>query len=113
MLTGTVLFIVQIYLRNHARSEIHEALHNSVVTFEQFDWQRRRDLAQSAVLLADLPNLRALMTTQDAPTIQDASAGLWKLTESDLFLLADRTGKVMALAYLGGGLPPGCRAGYR
>jgi len=96
-LTVTVLFIVQNYLRNHARSEIHEALHDSVVTYQQFELQRRRELAQSAVLLADLPNLRALMTTEDAPTIEDASADLWRLTESDLFLLADRTGKVMAL----------------
>ena len=97
VLMGTVLLIVQNYLRNHARNEIHEALHNSVVTFQQFELQRQRGLAQSAVLLADLPNLRALMTTQHAPTIQDASADLWQLTGSDLFLLADRTGKVMAL----------------
>jgi signal transduction histidine kinase len=97
VLTGTVLFIVQIYLRNHARREIHEALHNSVVTFQQFELQRQRGLALSAVLLADLPNLRALMTTQHAPTIQDASTDLWHLTGSDLFLLADRSGKVVAL----------------
>jgi len=97
VLMGTVLLIVQTYLRNYARSEIHEALHNSVVTYQQFELQHRRELAQSAVLLADLPNLRALMTSEDAPTIQDASADLWRLTESDLFLLADRTGKVMAL----------------
>jgi hypothetical protein len=97
VLTGTVLFIVQNYLGNHARREIHEAVHSSVVTFQQFELQRQRGLTQSAVLLADLPNLRALMTTQHAPTIQDASADLWQLTGSDLFLLADRTGKVMAL----------------
>lgn len=97
ILTGTVLVIVQNYLRNHARREIDEALHNSVVTFQQFELQRQRGLAQSAVLLADLPNLRALMTTQHAPTIQDASTDLWQLTGSDLFLLADRTGAVMAL----------------
>ncbi|MGO8792946.1 MAG: ATP-binding protein [Terriglobia bacterium] len=97
VLTCTVLFVVQIYLRNHARREIREALHNSVVTFQQFESQRERGLAQSAALLADLPNLRALMTTQHAPTIQDASADLWQLAGSDLFLLADRTGKVMAL----------------
>ncbi|MGA2984366.1 MAG: ATP-binding protein [Terriglobia bacterium] len=97
VLTGAVLFIVQNYLRNHARREIHEALHNSVVTFQQFESQRQRGLAQSAVLVADLPSLRALMTTQHAPTIQDASTDLWQLTGSDLFLLADRTGKVMAL----------------
>jgi len=103
VLTGTVLFIVQNYLRNHARREIVEALHNSVVTFQQFELQRQRGLAQSAALLADLPNLRALMTTQHAPTIQDASADLWQLTRSDLFLLADRTGKVMGLHTLAAG----------
>jgi signal transduction histidine kinase len=97
VLMGTVLFIVQNYLRNHARSEIREALHNSVVTFQQFESQRQLGLAQSAALLADLPNLRALMTTQDAPTIQDASTDVWHLAGSDLFLLADRTGKVVAL----------------
>jgi len=97
VLTGTVLFIVQNYLRNHVRHEISEALHNSVVTFQQFELQRQRGLAQSAGLLADLPNLRALMTTQHAPTIQDASGDLWRLAGSDLFLLADRSGKIMAL----------------
>jgi signal transduction histidine kinase len=97
VLTGTVLFIVQSYLRKHARAEIHEALRNSVEAFQQFDTQQQRELEQSAVLLADLPNLRALMTTQDAPTIQDASRDIWHLTNSDIFLLADRSGKVMAL----------------
>jgi signal transduction histidine kinase len=97
VLTGTALLIVQNYLRNHARSEIREALHDSVITFQQFELQRERQLEQSAALLADLPNLRALMTTEDAPTIQDASRDLWRLTDSDLFVLADRTGKVMAI----------------
>jgi signal transduction histidine kinase len=106
VLTGTVLFIVQIYLRNHARREIHEALNNSVNTFQQFELQRQRGLAQSAVLLADLPNLRALMTTQHAPTIQDASVDLWRLSGSDLFLLADRTGRVMAMHTTAGGYTP-------
>ena len=106
VLTGTVLFIVQNYLRNHARHEIHEALNNSVVTFQQFETQRQRGLAQSAVLLADLPNLRALMTTHHAPTIQDASADLWPLTGSDLFLLADRAGNVMAVHTAASGYAP-------
>ena len=106
VLTGAVLFVVQNYLRNHARREIDEALHNSVVTFQQFDLQRQRGLAQSAALLADLPNLRALMTTHHAPTIQDASADLWRLTGSDLFVLADRGGKVMALHTTAAGYTP-------
>src|SRR5258707_13544374 len=37
------------------------------------------------------------MTTRDAATIQDASHDLWNLAGSDLLLLADPSGKVMAL----------------
>ena len=44
-------------------------------------------------MLADLPNLRALMTTQHEATIQDASSDLWRLAGSDLFVLADRPGR--------------------
>ncbi|HKT12967.1 MAG TPA: HAMP domain-containing sensor histidine kinase [Terriglobia bacterium] len=96
-LTFAVLYIVRSYLRKHARQEIHQALSNSVLTFEHFEQQRQTTLAQSAGITADLPSLRALMTTHHQPTIQDASAGFWKLAGCDLFLLADRSGKVMAL----------------
>jgi signal transduction histidine kinase len=37
------------------------------------------------------------MTTHDPATIQDASRDLWQLAGSDLLLLADSSGKVMAL----------------
>lgn len=96
-LTFAVLYIVRSYLRKHARQEIHQALSNSVLTFQHFEQQRQATLAQSAGVMADLPSLRALMTTHHQPTIQDASTGFWKLAGCDLFLLADRSGKVMAL----------------
>jgi signal transduction histidine kinase len=96
-LTFAMLYIVRSYLRKHARQEIHQALSNSVLTFQHFEQQRQTTLAQSAGVMADLPSLRALMTTHHQPTIQDASTGFWKLAGCDLFLLADRSGKVMAL----------------
>ena len=37
------------------------------------------------------------MTTQDAPTIQDGSTPFWRLAGSDLFLLADPAGRVVAI----------------
>jgi signal transduction histidine kinase len=96
-LTFAVLYIVQNHLQRHARQEIHEGLYNSVTTFQHFEQQRQGTLAHSAGLLADVPNLRALMTTRHQPTIQDASTDFWRLGGCDLFLLADRTGQVMAL----------------
>lgn len=96
-LTSTSLVLVQRSVQSHARSEIFADLHNSVSTFQNFQRERELTLTRSAELLADMPNLRALMTTRDAATIQDASTALWRLAGSDLFVLADRSGQVVAL----------------
>ncbi|MGH9326449.1 MAG: sensor histidine kinase [Terriglobia bacterium] len=103
LLACSSVLIVRARMERKARRDIDEGLSNSVVTFVNF--QRRRDaaLASSARLLADLPIVRALMTTQDAATIQDASREIWQLAGSDLFVLADRAGEVVALhAVIGG-----------
>ncbi len=96
-LTGATLLIVRSRLSGQARQDIGEGLLNSVATFQAFERQRERTLAQSAGLLANLPSLKALMTTEHAATIQDASEEFWKLSGSDLFVMADRSGKIMAL----------------
>jgi signal transduction histidine kinase len=97
LLACTSVLIVRLRMDKKVHEDIHEALSNSVVTFENFQRQHEVALGRSAGLLADLPDLRALMTTQDAATIQDGSRGLWRLAGSDLFVLADPTGNVMAL----------------
>ncbi len=96
-LTCTSLLLVRHSVQKQIRREIFADLRNSVSTFQNFQREREITLTHAAELLADLPNLRALMTTQHEATIQDASSGLWRLAGSDLFLLADRTGRVVAL----------------
>ena len=96
-LTCTSLLLVRHSVQKQVRREIFADLRNSVGTFQNFQRERELTLTHSAELLADLPNLRALMTTQHEATIQDASSGLWRLAGSDLFVLADRTGRVVAL----------------
>src|SRR6266849_596071 len=96
-LTCTSLLLVRHSVQKQVRREIFADLRNSVSTFQNFQRERELTLTHSAELLADLPNLRALMTTQHEATIQDASSDLWRLAGSDLFVLADRTGRVVAL----------------
>jgi signal transduction histidine kinase len=96
-LTFTTLLVVRRTVQKQVRLGIQRDLQNSVSAFHNFQKQREMTLERSAALLADLPNVRALMTTHDAPTIQDASRALWQLSGSDLLLLADTSGKVMAL----------------
>ena len=96
-LTCTTLLLVQHSVRAQVRKEIVSDLRNSTATFQNFQRDRELTLAHSAELVADLPTLRAIMTTEHEPTIQDASRNLWRLAGSDLFVLADRSGKVVAL----------------
>ncbi len=96
-LTFTTLLIVRHSVQGQVRVGIERDLQNSVSAFRNFQKQRETTLEQSAALLADLPNVRALMTTRDASTIQDASREIWELSGSDLLLLADSSAKVMAL----------------
>jgi signal transduction histidine kinase len=106
-LTGGTLLIVQNRLRSHQREEISSELRNSVANFQQFERERELSAIRAAELLANIPNLRAMMTTQDAPTIQDASSELGRLAGSNLFVLADRAGRVVALHTSAPGLARG------
>jgi len=96
-LTSTSLLLVRHSVQTQVKKEIFADVHNSVSTFQNFQQERELTLTRSADLLADLPNLRALMTTHDQATIQDASTDLWRLAGSDLFVLADRDGTIAAL----------------
>ncbi len=96
-LTFTTLLVVRHTVQQEVRLGIQRDLQNSVSAFHSFQKQREVTLERSAALLADLPIVRALMTSHHTATIQDASRHLWQLAGSDLLLLADSSGKVMAL----------------
>ncbi len=96
-LTAATLFIVGYNVQKRVRESILEDLRNSVNTYQSFQRQRQETLTRCAQLLANLPNVRALMTTRDAATIQDAAADVWRLSGSDLLVMADRSGDLLAL----------------
>lgn len=96
-LTTTSLLLVRHSIQGNVRQGIVINLRNSVNTFKNFQHERETVLTRSAELLADLPITRALMTGPDPVTIQDASQSVWQIAGSDLFVLLDRRGKVVAL----------------
>src|SRR5690349_17967509 len=97
MLTWATLLLVRHRVEIRVRQEIAQALKNSVVTFHVLQRQREATLERSAALLASLPPLKAVMTSEDPATIQDASGMFWSLSGSQLFVLAGRNGDLMAL----------------
>ena len=94
-LTGALLFIVRYTVRSELDKEVKESTEASTRAFQSVQRQREFQLSRTAAMLAELPTLKALMTTEDAPTIQDGSEPFWKLAGSDLFLLARSDGKVL------------------
>ena len=96
-LTGAILFIIRQTVRSQIAVQVRESTAASAREFETLRQQLQLQLSRTAAMLAEIPTLKALMTTRHAPTIQDGSTPFWKLAGSDLFLLADPGGKVMAL----------------
>ena len=96
-LTGAILLIIRQTVRSEITVQVRESTTASVHEFEMIRRQLQLQLLRTAALLAEIPTLKALMTTRHAPTIQDGSVPFWKLAGSDLFLLAEPAGRVMAL----------------
>jgi signal transduction histidine kinase len=98
-LTTTSLLLVQRSIRSNVRQSIAVNLRNSVAAFQDFRHERETMLTSDVALLADLPITRAIMTAPHPATIQDASQDVWQhaRSSSDLFVLVDRSGQVVAL----------------
>jgi signal transduction histidine kinase len=96
-LTGGVLLIIRHTISVETQHQVQDGTEASVRAFESVQHQRERQLSSTAAMVADLPPVQAMMTTDDAPTIQDASTRLWRLAGSDLFVLARRDRQIVAL----------------
>ncbi len=96
-LSATSLLVVHHIVQRQVKQSLASDLQNSVSTFRNFQREREINLAHSADLLADMPNLRALMTTQHEATIQDGSTDLWRLAGTDVFVLARPDGRIVAM----------------
>ena len=58
-LTAATLLIVSYSVRKRVRENIREDVRNSVSNYQSFQAQQEESLTRSAVLLANLPNVRA------------------------------------------------------
>jgi signal transduction histidine kinase len=96
-LTGSLLYFIRHTVDSEIQKQVKDGTDESVRAFESFQRQRELQLSRMGAMLADLPTMKALMSTQHAPTIQDGSESFWKLAESDLLVLAKPNGNIVAL----------------
>ncbi len=104
-LTGTSLLIIRFILQRQIAESLRSDLNSSVRTYANLAKGKREMLSRSSALLADLPSLKALMTTGDRRTIQDGGVRFWQISGSDLFLLKPASGPIVASYSNGAALP--------
>lgn len=97
VVTGLSLLIIRHQLRNQVTDDLSQDLDHSVTAFENLQAERLSALERENALLAELPTLKALMTSGDDLTIQDGAAEFWHLSGTDLFVLADPSGRAVAV----------------
>ena len=95
--TASSLYILRNRMQRHVRTILEQDLQHSVETFQDLEAGRLAALNRENALMAALPSLKALMTTNDPRTIADDAQDFWKTSGNDLFALADADGHVLAV----------------
>src|ERR1700741_3059678 len=96
-LLGSLLVVVHYLVRSEVADGVRQRADASLHAFENGQRERELQLSRTAAMLAELPTLKAVMATQHALTIQDASEPCWKLAGRQLFVLSGVDGQVFAL----------------
>jgi signal transduction histidine kinase len=113
IVTGVCLLLIRHRLRAEVTDDLSHDLNHSVITFQNLQAERVGALERENSLLAELPTLKALMTSGDDLTIQDGATEFWQLSGNDLFALADPTGRVVAVYTRGASVDSTLRQGLR
>jgi signal transduction histidine kinase/ActR/RegA family two-component response regulator len=105
LLTGAVLALIQVRLRAHVLEDLATKLHTELTVYSKVEDARRQQAEQSVALIANLPSLKALMSTGDVPTIQDGSESILRTSGADLLLLESAGGELLAVHSKSGAVP--------
>src|SRR5580698_4111593 len=96
-LSFSTLLIVGHAAQEQVQRALEQDTRNSVGTFENVRAERQIELDRDAEILATLPSIKSIMADDDPQTIQTSSEEAWRASDTELFALADWTGKIVAL----------------
>lgn len=100
-LTCATLLILRRTAEVQVQREIEGEARNAILTFQVLEQQHHVALSHKADLLAEV----AFMRNGDATTIRDVGEDPWQSDDCDLFVLADPSGKIVAVHTTTGNFP--------
>src|SRR6266436_3286796 len=92
-LTCATLLVVRRSAQVQMQRQVEQEARNATLQFQVMENQYQMALSRKADLLASL----AYMRNGDATTIKDVSEDPWKSDDCNMFILADKRGKIVAL----------------
>jgi len=96
-LTVAVLALVQAKMRTEIRANLASTLRTQTRVYADIESVRREQAQQSATFIAHQPSVKALMSTNDGPTVQDGSQWILPASHADLLILENPSGNVLAV----------------
>jgi len=96
VVTVLSLLLIRHQLSRQVTDNFTHDLDHSVTTFRNLQAERLAALERANALLSKLPTLKALMTSGDDLTIQDGAAEFWRVSGTDLFVLVEPGGRIVA-----------------
>jgi signal transduction histidine kinase/CheY-like chemotaxis protein len=96
LLTAAVLILVHARMRIHVREDLVSTLRTESALYTQIEKARSDQAQQNAILIADQPSLKALMSTNDRLTVEDGSESLLQTSHADLLVLENPNGDILA-----------------
>jgi signal transduction histidine kinase len=93
---GAAVYMVNVRVTRQAEDELERGLVEAARVVEQHSTTLSETFTLVARLVADLPKLKAAVETGDPPTVQPLAADYQERVKSDLFVVTNRTGMVLA-----------------
>jgi len=94
-LAAALLFVTR-RVSQQAEVELTRSLDEAARLVGQYHRSRIETATERALLVADLPRLKAAVATGDPPTVEQVASEYRASVRSDVFAVADRTGRTLA-----------------
>lgn len=96
LLTAAVLVLIQAQMRSHVREDLLSTLQAQSTVYRGIEQVRREQAQQAALLIASQSSVKALMSTNDRATVQDASESILHASHADVLILENASGEMLA-----------------
>jgi signal transduction histidine kinase len=93
---GVAIYLVNVRVTREAEATLQREMVSTSALVDQLRTTRTQTFTQMARLIADAPKVKAAVDTNDPPTVQDIASDYQGQLRSNLLLMTNRSGAVLA-----------------